>query len=201
MSVYDGLLPHVGSYIPSPREVEPDKFAFNRPNYTEAQLAAIKRLTVKQRRFVDVFLHTLNSGIAAQEAGYTDDAEDTTTGNRILAKTYIAQAIELFIAERFEAPPVTPDMIVSELNKVGFAPVSDTVPANAKVAALRLSGATHGLFNNTKVQVEGQIEIPIPISAIEIIAVPSGCYDPNEGEPKQIEGEVIKLVPDADGDE
>lgn len=103
---------------------------------------ALKRLTVKQRTFVDEYLVSLDPGRAAIAAGYSS-AQAKNTGNRLLGKPFIARVVGTAMELRNRRTGITQDMIVTELAKMAFSNVGDyyTVGGNG-AAYMNLEGAT-----------------------------------------------------------
>jgi phage terminase small subunit len=85
----------------------------------------VKRLTFKQRNFVDKYIeHHGNGSKAARESGY---AGSNNVMEQIAFKNtsnpYIAAAIQA----RMEAQGITADMVIAELGRVAFADWKDFV--------------------------------------------------------------------------
>jgi len=79
-----------------------------------------RRITARQKRFVEEYLIDLNATQAALRAGYSRK-DATNTGYRLLRKTpEVAEAIEGAQAERAERMAVTADRVVIELAKIAF---------------------------------------------------------------------------------
>lgn len=77
-------------------------------------------LTQKQRVFVESYLVTLDPAKACEAAGY--DAKNLKNlGNKLLAKPYIALAVETSMQQRLARIRVSQDMVINELAKIGFA--------------------------------------------------------------------------------
>lgn len=91
-----------------------------------------RKLTDKQKRFVEEYLIDLNATQACIRAGYkTDTARQTASEN--LSKPYIAAAIDVAMAERSRRTGVNQDRIVQELAKIAFVKMTDVVDRNGRI--------------------------------------------------------------------
>jgi hypothetical protein len=103
----------------------------------------VKRLTFKQRNFVDKYLeHDGNGSKAASEAGY---AGSNNVMKQIAFKNtsnpYIAAAIQA----RVEAQGITADMVIAALGKIAFADWQQFVEMKQGVAKMDLSSQVRAL--------------------------------------------------------
>ncbi len=87
-----------------------------------------KKLTPKQRRFVDEYLVDLNATQAAIRAGYSEKTA-YSTGSENLKKPEIAAALAVAQDKRAERTQVTADRVIAELAKIGFANMADYMRA------------------------------------------------------------------------
>lgn len=118
-----------------------------------------RRLTLKQRNFIDEYLANGGNGTrAAAVAGYHgDDNTLSSVASENLAKPAILTQIEAHLA----AQGVTRDTIIAELATVAFAPMeyfrdkNGKVDASAKVRSLELLGKERGMFRE-KIDIEQQ---------------------------------------------
>jgi phage terminase small subunit len=80
-----------------------------------------KKLTARQRRFVEEYLIDLNATQAAIRAGYSEK-NAFKIGARLVQKcTAVKDAIDAALAERSSRTAVTADRVVKELARVAFA--------------------------------------------------------------------------------
>jgi phage terminase small subunit len=78
-----------------------------------------KKLTPKQRRFVEEYLIDLNATQAAIRAGYSEKRANAI-GYDLLTKTDIENAIHAAKEKRSERTGVTADRVVKELARIAF---------------------------------------------------------------------------------
>jgi phage terminase small subunit len=84
----------------------------------------MKKLTARQRRFVEEYLVDLNGTQAAIRAGYsTKSAKQQSDQN--LARENIKAAIDKAMAERSKRTGINADRIIMELAKIALANASD----------------------------------------------------------------------------
>jgi phage terminase small subunit len=79
-----------------------------------------RKLTPKQRRFVEEYLIDLNATQAAVRAGYREKTA-RSIGQENLTKPDIQDAIKISLAERSKRTEVTADRVVKELSRIAFA--------------------------------------------------------------------------------
>ncbi|MCO2636840.1 terminase small subunit, partial [Pseudomonas aeruginosa] len=70
----------------------------------------MKKLTVKQQRFVDEYLCDLNASAAARRAGYSEKTANEQ-GARLLAKVSVQEAVRAAMTDRRERTHVTQDRV------------------------------------------------------------------------------------------
>ncbi|WP_261537180.1 terminase small subunit [Burkholderia multivorans] len=80
---------------------------------------AMKKLTVKQQRFVDEYLCDLNASAAARRAGYSEKTANEQ-GARLLAKVSVQEAVRAAMTDRRERTHVTQDRVLRELARIAF---------------------------------------------------------------------------------
>ena len=91
-----------------------------------------KKLTEKQKRFVEEYLIDLNGTQAAIRAGYSAKTANEQA-SRMLANVSIQQAISEKMAERSKRTGVNQDRVVQELAKIAFLKMTDVVDHNGKI--------------------------------------------------------------------
>ncbi|MEY8171315.1 terminase small subunit [Burkholderia multivorans] len=79
----------------------------------------MKKLTVKQQRFVDEYLCDLNASAAARRAGYSEKTANEQ-GARLLAKVSVQEAVRAAMTDRRERTHVTQDRVLRELARIAF---------------------------------------------------------------------------------
>lgn len=82
----------------------------------------MRRLTPKQKRFVEEYLIDLNATQAAIRAGYSQRTADRI-GPELLGKTCISEAIQAAIAARSARTEVTQDRVIQELARIAFSDI------------------------------------------------------------------------------
>lgn len=82
-------------------------------------IAAAKKLTPKQRRFVDEYLIDLNATQAAIRAGYSPKTANEQ-GARLLANVSIAKAIQEARDKQQERTEITQDRVLLEYARIAF---------------------------------------------------------------------------------
>jgi phage terminase small subunit len=85
-----------------------------------------KKLTAKQKKFVDEYLIDLNETQAAIRAGYSVDSA-RAIGCENLTKPNIQAAVGKAMAERSKRTGISQDRVVLELAKIAFVNVADVV--------------------------------------------------------------------------
>lgn len=89
-----------------------------------------RKLTEKQKRFVDEYLIDLNATQAAIRAGYKRTEYTDTNANKILENTRVAEEIEKRMAERSKRTGINQDRVVQELAKLAFVNAADVIDVN-----------------------------------------------------------------------
>ncbi|AQS50736.1 terminase small subunit [Paenalcaligenes hominis] len=85
-----------------------------------------RKLTPKQKRFVEEYLIDLNATQAAIRAGYSQRTAGQI-GEQNLKKLEIKQAIQAAQENRSERTEITQDMVLQELAKIGFSDIRKIV--------------------------------------------------------------------------
>lgn len=119
-----------------------------------------KRLTAKQKKFVDEYLIDLNATQAAIRAGYSEKTA-RTQGNRMLTNVDIQNYLVKRQNKCQERTEITQDMIIDELAKIGLFDLTDEemaglIKASDKIKALELLGKHLGIFNKLDLDVKIQ---------------------------------------------
>ena len=92
-----------------------------------------KKLTEKQKRFVDEYLIDLNATQAAIRAGYSPKTANEQ-GTQNLAKLSIQDAVAKAMAERSRRTGINQDRVLQELAKLAFVKITDVIDTeNAKI--------------------------------------------------------------------
>jgi phage terminase small subunit len=89
-----------------------------------------RKLTEKQKRFVDEYLIDLNATQAAIRAGYKRTEYTDTNANKLLENTSVAEEIEKRMAERSKRTGINQDRVVQELAKLAFVNAADVIDVN-----------------------------------------------------------------------
>lgn len=82
---------------------------------------AKRKLTEKQKRFVQEYLVDLNATAAAQRAGY----KDPNIGRQLITKNNVSSAIQEAIDKRQTRVEITQDRVLQELAAIAFAKGTD----------------------------------------------------------------------------
>jgi phage terminase small subunit len=103
----------------------------------------MRRLTPKQKRFVDEYLIDLNATQAAIRAGYSKKNAGKI-GPELLGKTRISEAIRSSMQKREQRTEVTQDMVVKQLAKIAFLDIKDVVEWNDQSIRIKPSESVDG---------------------------------------------------------
>lgn len=93
---------------------------------TRKTAGAPRKLTQKERRFIEEYLVDLNATKAAVRAGYSERTA-YSIGHENLRKPEIAAAIEAAMAARSKRTEITADRVLQELAKIGFSDIRKAV--------------------------------------------------------------------------
>lgn len=85
-----------------------------------------KKLTTKQRDFCELYMLSMNATQAAKEAGYSAHSA-LEQGSRLLTKADVQNYIGFLQDERSAKHEINADRIATELAKVAFSEISDSV--------------------------------------------------------------------------
>ncbi len=89
------------------------------PTRKAVRVIAEKKLTPKQKRFVDEYLIDLNATQAAIRAGYSPKTANEQ-GARLLANVSIAQTIQKAMQDREQRTEITQDRVLQEYARLAF---------------------------------------------------------------------------------
>lgn len=149
-----------------------------------------KKLSVKQRRFVDEYLIDYNGRLAACRAGYAQKSAGTTAA-RLLAMPEIVQEVSARQAQRIQRTEITQDAVVRELAAVGFATLKDVCTWDDGHLTLRNSqdidstqAASIAEITETATSRGGTVRVKqhSKLKALEMLAKHVGLYDAPEVE-------------------
>ncbi len=91
-----------------------------------------RKLTDKQKKFVEEYLLDLNATQACIRAGYSPNNADKI-GSQLLGKTRVQEAISQAIAERSRRTGINQDRVIQELARIAFVKITDVVDSNGDI--------------------------------------------------------------------
>lgn len=91
-----------------------------------------RKLTDKQKKFVEEYLIDLNATQSAIRAGYSPKTANEQ-GARLLANVSIQEAISKAMAERSRRTGINQDRIVQELARIAFVKITDVVDTDGEI--------------------------------------------------------------------
>ena len=91
-----------------------------------------RKLTDKQKKFVEEYLIDLNATQSAIRAGYSPKTANER-GARLLANVSIQEAISKAMAERSRRTGINQDRIVQELARIAFVKITDVVDPDGEI--------------------------------------------------------------------
>lgn len=91
-----------------------------------------RKLTDKQKKFVEEYLIDLNATQSAIRAGYSAKTANEQ-GARLLANVSIQEAISKAMAERSRRTGINQDRIVQELARIAFVKITDVVDPDGEI--------------------------------------------------------------------
>lgn len=96
-----------------------------------------KKLTDKQKKFVEEYLIDLNATQACIRAGYKTKTPQQASeiGCQLLKKTQVSEAIANAMAERSRRTGINQDRIVQELARIAFVKITDVVGSDGEINA------------------------------------------------------------------
>lgn len=90
-----------------------------------------RKLTDKQKKFVEEYLIDLNATQAAIRAGYSPNYADRK-GHELIENNRVSEAIQSAMAKRSARTEITQDMVLNELAKIAFSNGSDFAKVTTK---------------------------------------------------------------------
>lgn len=103
-----------------------------------AEIGGSRRLTDRQRRFVEEYLVDLCPGAAAVRSGYGEKSA-AHVGRRLRNQPHLRAAIEEAMARRSKRLGITQDRVVAELARIAFADIREFVDWDEGGVSLRAS--------------------------------------------------------------
>lgn len=91
-----------------------------------------RKLTDKQKKFVEEYLIDLNATQSAIRAGYSPKTANEQ-GARLLTNVSIQEAISKAMAERSRRTGINQDRIVQELARIAFVKITDVVDPDGEI--------------------------------------------------------------------
>lgn len=91
-----------------------------------------RKLTDKQKKFVEEYLIDLNATQACIRAGYSPKTA-MEQGYQLLQKTSVQEAIAESMAERSRRTGINQDRIVQELARIAFVKITDVVDSDGEI--------------------------------------------------------------------
>lgn len=91
-----------------------------------------RKLTDKQKRFVEEYLIDLNATQACIRAGYAVNRA-SEQGHQLLQKTTVSEAIEMAMAERSKRTGINQDRVIQELARIAFVKITDVVDEDGEI--------------------------------------------------------------------
>lgn len=108
-------------------------------------MAAIAKLTPRQKLFIRYYLRYRNGSKAARKAGYAPNSA-SVEAVRLLANASIAESIRAGMRERAARLSVDTDRVLRELARDAF----DPCPGKSRSAALKMLGDHLGIFEGKR---------------------------------------------------
>lgn len=91
-----------------------------------------RKLTDKQKKFVEEYLLDLNATQACIRAGYSPQTA-MEQGYQLLQKTSVQEAVSTAMAERSKRTGINQDRIVQELARIAFVKITDVVDRDGEI--------------------------------------------------------------------
>ena len=91
-----------------------------------------RKLTDKQKKFVEEYLIDLNATQACIRAGYSPNRA-SEQAYQLLQKTTVQEAIAESMAERSRRTGINQDRIVQELARIAFVKITDVVDSDGEI--------------------------------------------------------------------
>ena len=146
-----------------------------------------KKLTEKQKLFVQEYLIDLNATQAAIRAGYKATKKDTfeVIGYQLLQKTSVSEQIQLAMAERSRRTGINQDRVIQELARIAFVNPQNVI--NSEDASVRADASEDDLacIQSVKVKtmdgdkgssVEREVRLADKMRALELLGKHLGMF-------------------------
>ncbi len=91
-----------------------------------------RKLTDKQKRFIEEYLIDLNATQAAIRAGYSANTADVQA-SRLLGNVKVQEEISARMAERSKRTGINQDRVIQELARIAFVKITDVVDADGEI--------------------------------------------------------------------
>ena len=91
-----------------------------------------RKLTDKQKKFVEEYLIDLNATQACIRAGYSPKYADRE-GHKLVENSRVSEAISNAMAERSRRTGINQDRIVQELARIAFVKITDVVDSDGEI--------------------------------------------------------------------
>lgn len=98
-----------------------------------------RKLTPKQKRFVEEYLIDLNATQAAIRAGYSKKNADKI-GSELLGKTRVSKEIQKAMQRRSERTEITQDDVIQEFAAIGFSTITDYLNISNGIVRIKDTG-------------------------------------------------------------
>lgn len=125
-----------------------------------------RKLTPKQKTFVDEYLIDLNATQACIRAGYSKKTADRI-GPELLGNPCVSAAIQKAMQERQRRTEVTQDYVISKLKEIADKEASDYTESDlkysSKLKALELLGKHTGAFEPKPKEVQDEVKVIIDV--------------------------------------
>jgi len=99
-------------------------------------MAEERKLTAKQKAFVQEYLVDLNATQAAIRAGYSE-ATAMEQGYQLLRKTSVQETLQKAMAAREKRTEITQDMVLREMAKIGMVDIKDFLSFRTEKTVVR----------------------------------------------------------------
>jgi phage terminase small subunit len=143
-----------------------------------------RKLTEKQKQFVEEYLIDLNATQAAIRAGYSAKTANEK-GSQLLTNERIQEEVSVAMAERSKRTGVNQDRVVLELAKIAFVKMTDIVDSNGKIrddATEDDLSCIEGIKykhsdTDTGYSVEREVKIGSKLKALELLGKHLGMWN------------------------
>lgn len=146
---------------------------------------ARRRLTEKQKRFIEEFLIDLNATRAAIRAGYSANTA-SSKGFTLLQDDLISAAIAKAKAERSRRTGISQDRVIRELARIAFVKITDIVDVNEATVLDDASDDDRAAIESIRVKkiptqsgigIEREVKVSSKIRALELLGKHLGMWD------------------------